>query len=92
MSATPSAADREGTLALWHARHSGAIRVTPALGAVLQALAALSLILWRPTVSEDRGASRAPERLLFVRQPLACGSAWANFPYEALRRSLEYSS
>ena len=69
MSATPSAADREGTLALWHARHSGAIRVTPALGAVLQALAALSLILWRPTVSEDRGASRAPERLLFVRQP-----------------------
>ena len=58
--------------------------------AMLQALAALSLILWRPTVSEDRGARIAPEGLLFVRQPLACRSAWANFPYEALRRSLRY--
>ena len=73
---------------LGHAGHVGTIWAALASVVVLQALAALSLILWWPTVSEDRGASRAPERLLFLRQPLACASAWANLLREAVSRSL----
>ena len=83
-----SAVDAEGSLVLRHPSHVGAIWATSALGVVLQGLVALSLILWWPTLSEDRGASRAADLLLFVRQRLVFAWAWANLSQRALSRSL----
>ena len=83
-----SAVDAEGSLVLRHPSHVGAIWATSASGVVLQGLVALSLILWRPTLSEDRGASRAADLLSFVRQRLVFAWAWANLSQRALGRSL----
>ena len=48
-----SAVDVEGSLVRWHPSHVGAIWAASASEVILQGLVVLSLILWRPTLSED---------------------------------------
>ena len=64
----PSAVDVEESLVLWHPSHVVAIWAASASEVMLQGLVALSLILWRPTLSEDGDACRAAEQLSFARQ------------------------
>ena len=85
-----SAVDAEGSLVLRHPSHVGAIWATSASGVVLQGLVALSLILWRPTLSEDRGASTAGRRICCrsFGSGLCSRCAWANLSQKAVSRSL----